>query len=67
MTAKIIWSNVEAITPVNGLRRLKVHARKPAVAMRLNIVIKIVAKVRNRTFINMIEKKCECHTFSPYV
>ena len=54
MTAKIIWCIVKVITQVTGLKRLKVPARVPAVFMSRNIVIKIVAKVRNRKYINMI-------------
>ena len=54
MTAKIMHHIVEVITPMNGPKRLKVPARAPAVAMQLNIVIKIAAKVRHRTYINMI-------------
>ena len=54
MTAKIIWRIVEVIIQVTGLERLKVPARAPAVFMWRNIVIKIVAKVRNRKYINMI-------------
>ena len=53
MTAKIIWCIVEVITQVTGLKRLKVPARAPAVTMRLNTVIKIIAKVRNRKYINI--------------
>ena len=54
ITAKIIWCIVEVITQVTGLKRLKVPARALAVFMWRNIVIKIVAKVRNRKYINMI-------------
>ena len=54
ITAKIIWRIVEVIIQVTGLERLKVPARAPAVFMWRNIVIKIVAKVRNRKYINMI-------------
>ena len=47
ITARIIKRNVEVITEVNGLKRLELLARIPAVTMRLNTVLKILAKVRN--------------------
>ena len=40
MTAKIIKRNVEVITQVNGLKRLELLARIPAVVMHQPIVTK---------------------------
>ena len=47
ITATIIKCNVGVITQVNGPKRSELLARIPAVTMRLNTVLKILAKVRN--------------------
>ena len=54
MTAKIIGHNVEVITLVNGLKWLEVLARIPAVSLPRNTAIKILARVRNMTYYNII-------------
>ena len=54
MTAKIIGHNVEAITLVNGLKWLDLLARIPAVSLPRITAIKILAKVRNMPYYNII-------------
>ena len=54
MTAKLMKMTVQVIKQVNGLRRLELLARIPAVALRLTTAIKILAKVRNMRYANNI-------------
>ena len=74
MTAKIIGHNVEVITLVNGLKWLEVLARIPAVSLHRNTAIKILARVRNMTYYNIISNfdknmrvKNFYHTFDNHI